>query len=88
MGSQGLQGNTVENNVKGFAEAQVDNIHSFSLFYLEGHLVTEKLQLAIITMRQNPSNISIYLYCNKWDQHLKKWKYSEYDKANSKSWNI
>lgn len=65
MGSRCLQWNTVENSVKGFTKAQVDNIHSLSLIYLEGHLVTEKLQLAIMTMRQNPSNISIYLYCYK-----------------------
>ncbi|TRZ15496.1 hypothetical protein HGM15179_011607 [Zosterops borbonicus] len=49
MGRQFLQENTVENSVKGFPKAQVDNIHRLSLIYLEGHLVTQELQLDIIT---------------------------------------
>lgn len=72
-GSQFLQENTVENSVKGFTKAQVNNIHSLSLIYVEGHLVTEKLQLAVITMRKKTLKY-LYFYYNKWDQHLKEKK--------------
>lgn len=45
MSSQFPQDNAVGNSVKHFIEVQVDNIHSFPLIQLAGHLDTGRDQL-------------------------------------------